>query len=105
MYEVRARKGNREAIAALRTPPLPDRFRYLLDWFAELSGRRGEGAIGWRDLDAWASRMGVDPTPWECRVLGLIDDAYLRTQSPSETPSAGTVVDVPAWPSRKTEFV
>lgn len=79
--EVSARRGSPGAAAALQGPPLPAGYAYLLDWFFELHGRRGSGmhgpaALTWGDFDAWARRTERRPTPWEFRVLGLLDDAF-----------------------------
>ena len=81
--EVAAKRGLQPAIDALRAPPLPAHFAYLWEWFLQLHRRRGSGAMGpsritWGDLDAWARRMGHDPTPWDFDVLAALDDVFFR---------------------------
>lgn len=79
--EHRARHGNPAAIRDLTPPAYPAQYEYLLLWFFELHGRRGAGmngpaALTWSDFDAWARRTKREPSPWEFRVLGRLDDAY-----------------------------
>ena len=76
--------GHVKARATLTAPPLSERVRYLWGWFLELHGRRGSGmngpaSLSWPDLDAWARRTKRDPTPWEFRAIGLIDDAFFAS--------------------------
>jgi len=66
-------------------PELPPVFQYLWDWFAELHEARGGGfgpsPLTWPEIDFWASRMRVDPTPWELRVIKRLDKVWLKSCS------------------------
>ena len=82
--ELARARGVVAARQALTPPPYPTRYTYLLDWFFELHGRRGSGMNGpasltWGDFDAWARRTGREPSPWEFRVLGALDDAFFAS--------------------------
>jgi hypothetical protein len=100
--EARAgRAGGDGARQQLEAPPLPEGYEYLALWFNDLHKRRQAGTngpqpLGWPDLDAWARRTGREPTPWELRVLTMLDDAYFAKADPVSVPVADR-----AWPTPK----
>jgi len=73
-------------------PEFPEVFRYLWNWFLDLSRRRGGGfgpaPITWLEFNAWAERTKSDPSPWEAAVIMRLDDVYLKsTSDKSDKPS------------------
>jgi hypothetical protein len=86
----------------LHAPPLPEGYAYLAQWFNELHTRRQAGPhgpqpLGWPELDAWSRQTGRTLTPWELRVLTMLDDAYFTKPDPVSVP----VAEERAWPTQK----
>lgn len=62
----------------LEGPPRPEELTYLWLWYCQLEscvrmGAAGREAIGWTDIQAWASLMGHAPQPHEVMALMAID--------------------------------
>jgi hypothetical protein len=61
---------------------MPPVFAHLWGWFLRLSARRGGGyglaPLFFQEIDAWARRTRLDPTPWEIEQLEKLDDLYLK---------------------------
>lgn len=60
-------------------PPNPA--PYLSDWLFEIGpsvpAGMGAGPIGWRDMEAWQSVVGVALLPWEGRLLRRLSAEFL----------------------------
>jgi len=72
-------------------PEIPPAGEHIWAWFWALDSARsssgfGISPIGYGDIDAWARRTGVDPTPWEVSVLRDMDMAYCREMRKRSTP-------------------
>jgi hypothetical protein len=81
-------------------PPLavPWLFEVLFDLGPTEPGGMGAAAIGWRSLDAWCSRTGVDLPPWQCRLLRRVSGEYLIESDRARK------MDCPSpWATRKVE--
>lgn len=66
-------------------PPAP-----YLDWLLELGPTEAAGmgvvAVGWRTIDAWCSRTGVDLAPWEARLLRRLSGEWLAESDRARKP-------------------
>ncbi len=83
-----AKRGAKEAAAALEGPELPAAGAHVWEWFLELHAARGAGEfgispIGYADIDAWARLTGRLPRFWEVAWLREIDRLWLA--KPKET--------------------
>jgi hypothetical protein len=102
--EARAKHADgTDARAQLAVPDAPSEYAYLLGHFDALHRRRQYGQHGplpipWSEFDRYAERYGL--TPWERRVLTLLDDATFVTDEPQETAVAVARTDAP-WPEKK----
>ena len=69
-------------------PPLPP--APYLDWLLELgpteAAGMGAAAISWRTIEAWCSRTGNDPSPWEARLLRRLSSAWLAEADRARKP-------------------
>lgn len=68
--------------AELRTPAAPAGLLYLLGWYVEWASGRQAGfsapaAITWADMQAWCALTDTQVSPWEARVLRLLDVTWL----------------------------
>jgi hypothetical protein len=65
-------------------PSIPDETAHIWRWFNQLSRRRGAGysieALAWKDIDAYFTRMRVNPYPWELDAIVDLDDAFLTSR-------------------------
>ena len=74
-----------------RNIPLPENpAPYLTEWLFEIgpivAGHMGAVRIDWRDIVAWAGLMGIDPTPWEARLLRKLSGDYAAQLALSAKP-------------------
>lgn len=88
-----AKAGRQDLAAELQGPPLPAGFAYLWRWFQELHTRRtagmhGPAPITWQDLVAWSQLTGAEPSPWDCDVLMLLDNAFFASVTPTKPAKA-----------------
>lgn len=72
-------------------PELPDNLApHLTEWLFEIGptvpGGMGATVIGWRDLEAWQTIMGIELSPWEARLLRKLSGVYLMQAAASEKP-------------------
>ncbi len=61
---------------------IPDGFRYLWDWFWQLSNRRGSSGFGpmpvsWEAIAAWSAATGIRPTRWGMMTIQAMDNAFM----------------------------
>ena len=53
---------------------------YIWTWFMDLHETRGggfgPGPVTWTELVNWSDLTGIRPTPWEARMIRLLDRAY-----------------------------
>jgi hypothetical protein len=67
--------------AELEQPPFPDPLAYLWNAFIRLSNRRpvgfAEGLIPWSEMDAFQRVSGLRLTPWEIRVIEMLDAMFV----------------------------
>jgi hypothetical protein len=56
----------------------------LLEIGPVLSGSMGMSAIGWRDIEAWQSCMGVELAPWRSRLLVELSREYASFSQKAE---------------------
>jgi len=85
--EAAAAQGAAGAIAELEIPPLPDVAAHVLEWFTEISARRGGGGFGpapiaYADLAAWSAWHGVRPLAHEVDWLFELDRLFLAAAAP-----------------------
>ena len=63
-------------------PELPYVVEHIWAWFQELNATRGggfgPGPITWAEIDSWSRRTGIEPTPWEARMVRMLDREYLK---------------------------
>jgi hypothetical protein len=102
-WEAAARRGNPDAIEALRMPPFPDTLMYLWKWFLELHGRSGAHMSGinpmsYSEIADWARLTDQHPEPYEVRALIELDSVLLDRDGaePDITPPEPP----PAWPEK-----
>ncbi|MDE2096247.1 MAG: hypothetical protein KGL39_03310 [Patescibacteria group bacterium] len=82
----RARPGSKKAELTNPTP-LPDEAAYLWDWYMELShtGRIYHEGIALpltsSEVLAWSTLRGLSLTPWEVRVIRLLDACEIGTKN------------------------
>jgi hypothetical protein len=73
-------------VPELEAPPLPAELAYLFDWFLDASSGRGGGfggiqPLAWTEIEAWSRLLGLGLTPFEARVLRLLDATLVRSMS------------------------
>jgi hypothetical protein len=84
-------------------PPMPPlSLPWMVDLLMEIGpteqGAMAACAIGWRTLDAWCNRTGVDLTPGDCRLLRRLSGEYLMEGDRAREP------DCPSpWATRRVE--
>jgi hypothetical protein len=49
-------------------PDLPDAFKYIWNWFCELSSS-SDGSLTYREIEAWSRLTGARPTPAEVKLI------------------------------------
>lgn len=81
LQQVQASTG--QAPAELCTPPCPVSLAPLFQSFVEMASARSSGfgapqPIGWADMQAWSRMTQTPVTPFEARVLRLLDAAWVR---------------------------
>lgn len=84
-----ARRQGMELAAELEPLPLPDGAEYLVAWYGDLRSALGADLaspkpLSYTELDAWARRMEIDPTPTEVRLLFALDRAFITTMARAE---------------------
>lgn len=57
---------------------IPLALKYIFDWFAELSGSRGEGGIPYSDIEAWATLTGRSLLYFEVALIKRMDYIYME---------------------------
>lgn len=69
-------------------PPNPA--PYLTDWLFEIGPTQangmGEGRIGWREIEAWEGRMGIELMPWEAKLLRRLSGEYADERYEAKKP-------------------
>lgn len=72
---------------------LPAETAYLWGWFLDLSRARGAGmqleSISWADMDAYLTRMKLDPQRWEIHAVRGLDEAFLKSRADNVSAKAG----------------
>ena len=63
---------------------------YIADWLFEIGpvvpAGMGKARIGWQDIAAWSALSGVEPEPWEAKLLRSLSGAYLAMSLDAEDP-------------------
>ena len=72
-------------------PALPQiETEYIADWLFEIGpvvpAGMGKARIGWQDIAAWSALSGVEPEPWEAKLLRSLSGAYLAMSLDAEDP-------------------
>jgi hypothetical protein len=76
----------------LRDLPRTAEGRMLVQWFDAIDQSRGYGGLGfpeplrYSEIEAWARLHRIRLTPWNVRMLKLIDSFYLKEQAEKLTP-------------------
>jgi hypothetical protein len=73
-------------VPELQTPPVPPGLAHLLAFHAELASARAPGfssptPIAWGEIEAWSRLTSIALSPWEARVLRVLDTAWLSVWS------------------------
>ena len=59
----------------------PNHAEYLTDWLFEIGpvvpAGMGTARIGWSDIAAWSQLSGIEPQPWEAKILRSLSGDYL----------------------------
>jgi hypothetical protein len=70
---VKSRYETLGSAARLPDNPAP----HLTDWLLEIGPTNSEGgSIGWRDIEAWQSIVGIELEPWEARLIKRLSAEY-----------------------------
>ena len=76
-----------------KEPELYPAVAHIWAWFVQLSVRRGGGfgpaPLTYQELDAWARRLEIDPTPWEIEQIMVIDDVNMLVSSEKSANNSG----------------
>lgn len=69
-------------------PQLLPAIDYLWEWFQDLHGTReggfGPGPLTHTEIYCWASLNHIELSPWELKMIKVIDRAYFRYQAEKE---------------------
>jgi hypothetical protein len=75
-------------------PEMPPGALHVWEWFQALQrGRTGNGfglnPFSWSDLHAFFSLSGLDPRPWEVRLIRTFDHAFIAANATEESNNDG----------------
>ncbi|HLP30991.1 MAG TPA: hypothetical protein VK150_06490 [Geothrix sp.] len=75
-------------------PEMPPGALHVWEWFQDLQRGRTSNGFGlstfsWSDLQAFFSLTGIDPRPWEVRLIRTFDHAYLAANATEENTNDG----------------
>lgn len=85
------------AKAAEWTPAQPPTLvgRFLIDWLWEAGptspGGMGAAAVTWGELREWADSTGIDPLPWQLRIMrrlsqDFVNESHAATKADAKEP-------------------
>jgi len=78
----------------LDIPPFPYEAEHIWEWWLQLQQTRAVGMaanhITYTEVENWAKRLKINPTPFEVRCIMAIDSAYLSVQNEQQKRKAAT---------------